>query len=47
MSIIGAGITRVVCGKRYHADAESREMFNQCGIELIVIKDVEEEYDNK
>ncbi len=47
MSIIGAGITRVVCGKRYHADAESREMFKQCGIELIVINDEEEEYANK
>ena len=48
MSIIGAGITRVVCGKRYHADTESLEMFKQSGIELLVINEEEEEdYDNK
>jgi dCMP deaminase len=33
-SIIGAGIRRVCCEKRYHAAAESEAMFAAVGIEL-------------
>jgi len=32
MLIISCGIRRVVCEKRYHAGAESEEMFRQAGI---------------
>jgi len=38
-SIIGAGIKRVVCQKRYHAGEESEKMFERVGIELIFIND--------
>ncbi len=34
MMIINAGIKRVVCEKRYHADSDSLNLFNQVGIEL-------------
>lgn len=34
MLIINCGIRRVVCEFRYHAGAESEEMFNVAGIEL-------------
>ncbi len=34
MLIINCGIKRVVCEKRYHAGAESEEMFKKVGIKL-------------
>lgn len=34
MLLINCGITRVVCEKKYHAGAESEEMFKIAGIEL-------------
>ncbi len=34
MMIINAGIKRVVCEKRYHADSDTLNLFNQVGIEL-------------
>lgn len=34
MLIINTGIKRVVCEKKYHAGAESEEMFKKVGIEL-------------
>jgi dCMP deaminase len=37
MMIINAGIKRVVCEKRYHADADSIEMFKQAQVELCII----------
>jgi dCMP deaminase len=37
MMIINAGITRVVCEKRYHADKDTIEMFNQAKIELCIM----------
>ncbi|MFH1503207.1 MAG: cytidine/deoxycytidylate deaminase family protein [Candidatus Diapherotrites archaeon] len=42
--IINAGIKRVVCEKRYHADKESEEMFKQAGIELDILNDEIERY---
>lgn len=42
--IINAGIKRVVCEKRYHAGAESEEMFRQVGIELDYFNDEVEQY---
>ena len=47
MMIINAGIKRVVCEKRYHADADSRELFKQAVVELAVVNDKVEEYDQQ
>jgi dCMP deaminase len=47
MIIINAGIKRVVCEKRYHADADTIEMFKQAGIELSVINNEFEKYDKQ
>jgi dCMP deaminase len=45
--IINAGIKRVVCQKRYHADKESMALFRQVGIEVDVLDDTVEEYKNQ
>jgi dCMP deaminase len=42
--IASAGIKRVVCKKRYHAAEETREIFKQSGIELVVLSDEVEAY---
>jgi dCMP deaminase len=47
MMIINAGIKRVVCEKRYHADADTIEMFKQAGIELTIMNDEFEKYDKQ
>lgn len=44
MIIINAGIKRVVCEKRYHADADTRQMFKQACVELAIVNDEVEEY---
>ncbi len=46
MMIINAGVKRVVCEKDYHAGADTKEMFNQVGIELVVLGEVEK-YDKQ
>jgi len=45
--IINAGITRVVCDKRYHKGAESEEMFRKVGIELDYFNEEVEQYANQ
>ncbi|KXK25718.1 MAG: tRNA-specific adenosine deaminase [candidate division WS6 bacterium OLB20] len=45
--IINAGIVRVVCNRRYHAAARTREVLAEAGVELTVLHDEEQEYDNK
>ncbi|HSV95109.1 MAG TPA: cytidine/deoxycytidylate deaminase family protein [Spirochaetia bacterium] len=45
--IIGAGIKRVVCEKKYHAGAESEEMFRQVGIELVFMTNEIQQYPTK
>jgi dCMP deaminase len=45
--IINAGINRVVCEKRYHADADTIELFKQAGVELTVMNEEIEEYDKQ
>lgn len=45
--IINAGIRRVVCEKRYHAGAESEEMFRQAGVTLDFFDGTIEEYANQ
>ena len=47
MMIINAGIKRVVCEKRYHADADTIDMFKQAGIELTIISNEYEKYDKQ
>jgi len=47
MMIINAGIKRVVCEKRYHADADSVELFKQAGVELVIMNNEVEKYDNQ
>lgn len=47
MMIINAGIKRVVCEKRYHADADSIRMFKEAGVELDVKNNEIEQYDKQ
>ena len=47
MMIINAGIKRVVSEKRYHADADTIEMFKEAGIELKILNDAVEKYDKQ
>ncbi len=45
--IINAGIVRVVCQKRYHADVESMELFDNLGIEVEVLDNTVTQYTNQ
>jgi dCMP deaminase len=47
MLIINCGIVRVVCKKKYHAGAESEEMFKKARIELIFMEEGVMEYSNQ
>jgi len=44
--LISAGIKNIVCEKRYHGAQESREMLEEAGINMKVIVDELEKYDN-
>lgn len=44
--IINCGIKRVVCEKHYHGAQETADMFKQAGIELEVLNDETETYEN-
>jgi dCMP deaminase len=45
--IINAGIKRVVCEKKYHAGAESEEMFKCAGVEINFFDDNIEQYEKQ
>jgi len=45
--IINSGITRVVCEKRYHASQDSRDIFKKANVQLEVMNDEIEYYDNQ
>ena len=47
MLIISVGIKKVVAKRRYHAGQETRELFKQAGIELVVMEDRIETYENQ
>ncbi|MDR0364272.1 MAG: cytidine/deoxycytidylate deaminase family protein [Bacteroidales bacterium] len=47
MLIINCGIARVVCEKKYHAGAESEEMFRCAGVVLEFFEEEIEIYDNQ
>jgi dCMP deaminase len=42
--IINAGITRIVCEKRYHAGSESERMFQEVGIPITFFDETVETY---
>ena len=46
-AIINAGIKRVVAENQYHAAVDSREIFRQAGVQLEVINDQLEKYENQ
>jgi dCMP deaminase len=47
MIIINAGIKRVICEKRYHADKDTIELFKKSGVELTVMSKEVENYNNQ
>jgi len=47
MMIINAGIKRVVCEKRYHADQDTTSMFTEAGIALKVVNNEVEKYEGQ
>jgi dCMP deaminase len=47
MMIINAGIKRVVCEKRYHDDKGTIELLKQAGVELAIMNNEIEKYDNQ
>jgi len=44
MLIISVGIKKVVAKKRYHAAQDTRQLFEQAGIQLVVMLDEQETY---
>jgi dCMP deaminase len=44
--IVGAGIKKVVAEKDYHASKESKELFKNAGVELVILNPEVEKYDN-
>ncbi len=47
MLIISVGIKSVIVKKRYHAGQDTRDLFAKAGIELKVLEDSVEEYDDQ
>lgn len=45
--LVNAGIKRVVCEKRYHADKDSMELFKEAGIQIDIIDNDFEKYPNQ
>jgi len=46
-SIINSGIKRVVTEKDYHASKDTKEIFRKAGIELTILNDEVEQYENQ
>jgi len=44
MLIISVGINKVIAKKKYHAAQETRDMFREAGVELVVVDDEVEQY---
>ncbi|MCG8335485.1 MAG: cytidine/deoxycytidylate deaminase family protein [Proteobacteria bacterium] len=47
MLIISSGIKKVVAKKKYHAAQETRDMFKEAGVELVVVDNEIETYTNQ
>jgi len=45
--IINAGIKRVVCEKKYHQSKETEKLFREAGIQLDIMSEETETYDNQ
>jgi len=45
--VINAGIKRIVCQKRYHADKESYGLFKRAGVKIEVLDQSIEAYENQ
>jgi len=45
--IVNTGARRVVCEKRYHAGEDTRRLFKQANIELVVLSDKIEKYEGQ
>lgn len=45
--IVSVGIKKVVAKRRYHAARESRDLFANTGVQLLVVEDVTESYENQ
>ena len=45
--LINAGISRVVCERRYHADHDSLKFLQDAGVELVVLSDEQQAYDHQ
>jgi dCMP deaminase len=47
MLITSVGISRVVAKRRYHAAQDTRDLFAEAGVELDVVEDVVQQYDEQ
>jgi dCMP deaminase len=47
MMIINSGIRRVVCEKHYHADKDTIELLKIAGVELVVMNNIVEKYEEQ
>ncbi len=47
MLIVSVGIKRVVCRRRYHAGQDTRDIFKQARVELVVLEDAVQGYENQ
>lgn len=47
MLIVSVGIKKVVAHRRYHAAQETRDMFSEAGVEMVVVEDALETYKNQ
>lgn len=47
MAIINAGIKRVVCKQRYHADQDTTRLFSEAGVKYEVLSEKVAEYPNQ
>lgn len=47
MKIVQVGIVRVVAQRRYHADRLSLQLFEEAGVQLDILKDEVEKYENQ
>ncbi len=47
MLIVSVGISRVVCQKRYHAGADTRQIFSEAGVSLEVMDEAVESYEGQ
>ena len=45
--LVASGIKRVVCAKDYHASKDTKELFKQAGVELVIKEMVIEDYPNQ